>query len=216
VDTDAATGGHWLERLRQWYHNRFNRGESGRMKIIVGLGNPGQKYKNTRHNIGFRVVDLVAERLGVQFAREKFHGLIAEAKRGGQSVLLIKPMTYMNNSGLSVAQAARYKNAEPQDILVVVDDVNIALGKLRIRGSGRSGGHNGLKSIIDHLSSEQFPRLRLGVGLNRGTGELKDHVLGTFTPDEKIEVEAMVPRAADAVLCFLDDSIEETMNRFNG
>lgn len=185
------------------------------MKIIVGLGNPGPKYKGTRHNIGFRVVDQVAERLGAAFSREKYHGIVAEAKRAGQAVLLVKPLTYMNNSGLCVARAVQYKNVELKDLLVVVDDVNLALGKLRMRLGGSAGGHNGLKSIIAHLGTDEFPRLRAGVGFGRGEGDLAEYVLDSFIPDERAEAEALVSRAADAVLCCLESSLEEAMNKFN-
>ncbi len=211
----ADRGHNCLSRIQQWWHDTFG-GKAGSVKILVGLGNPGHKYKGTRHNVGFRVVELVAERLGASFSREKYHGLIAEAQRAGENVLLIKPQTFMNNSGVCVSQAVRYKNAERQDVLVVVDDVNLALGKLRIRGSGSAGGHNGLKSIIAHLGTEEFARLRVGVGLNRGSGDLSGHVLGSFTPDEKIEMDVVVPRAADAILAFIDGGIEDAMSRFNG
>lgn len=184
------------------------------MKVIAGLGNPGPRYRNTRHNAGFTAVDRVAEKLNAEVAREKYRALIAETEWKGERLLLIKPMTYMNLSGESVARAVRYNNVELCDLLVVVDDVNLELGRLRLRPAGSAGGHNGLRSIIEHLGTDEFPRLRIGVGQSRGA-VLRDHVLSTFAPDEKPVAEKAAARAADAALCFVEFGIDKAMNEFN-
>ena len=185
------------------------------MKIIVGLGNPGQRYRNSRHNVGFRVVERLAARLESAFTREKYGGLVAEAVYGGRRLLLLKPLTYMNESGRCVARAVRYRAVAPNELLVVVDDVNLEVGKLRLRPQGSAGGHNGLKSITQHLGGQGFPRLRLGVG-RAGVGVgLTEHVLGSFCAEERPEVEDMVDRAVAAVMCVMSDGVEQAMNDFN-
>lgn len=184
------------------------------MKIVIGLGNPGAEYRYTRHNAGFRVVDEVARRLKAAFDHEKYGGLVARATQDDATVLLVKPLTFMNLSGQCVARAVRYTGSEPADMLVVADDVNLPLGKLRFRTEGSDGGHNGLKSIIQSLGTNAFPRLRLGVG-RKTNGELVEHVLGSFAPDEREACEAMVVRAADGVMDFLASDIARVMNRYN-
>jgi len=185
------------------------------VKVIAGLGNPGPKYTRTRHNVGFRVLDVVARRLDAAFDREKYQALVAETRRGREAVLLLKPQTYMNLSGASVVRALRYKGGEPEDMLVVVDDVNLALGRLRLRPDGSAGGHNGLKSIIEHLGSTAFARLRVGIGTGGQSGDLTGHVLGKFAPDEEPLMDKAVERAADAVVSFIEDGVTATMNRYN-
>ena len=186
-----------------------------RRKLIVGLGNPGSQYRNTRHNIGFMVLDCIADRLGVAFTREKFEGLYTESRHEGVPVSLLKPLTFMNRSGRSVAQAARNAIPEPGNILVVVDDVHLPLGTLRLRGQGSAGGHNGLKSIIQQLGTQAFPRLRIGIGRRDADGELTDHVLGRFAPDEKSTIEEALDRATEAALTFVAAGIERAMNAHN-
>jgi len=183
--------------------------------MIVGLGNPGARYRSTRHNLGFDVLDRLAEAMGASFDREKCEGLIAEHAHRGQKVLLVKPLTYMNRSGDCVAKLARNKVHDPADLLVVVDDVNLPLGRLRARAGGSAGGHNGLKSLIERTGSKDFHRLRLGVGDDRRTGDLSDHVLERFRPDEREAVEEMTGRAVDAVRCWIEEGVEKTMDRFN-
>jgi PTH1 family peptidyl-tRNA hydrolase len=185
------------------------------MKMIAGLGNPGPRYKNTRHNLGFMVLDGVAERLGVGLDREKYQGLLAEAVHAGNRMLLVKPLTFMNLSGACIAEAARNKVFDATDLLVVVDDINLPLGKLRFRPGGSAGGHNGLKSVIERLGSDAFHRLRLGVGANKPGDNLVDHVLSRFAPEEWPEVNAMVAEAVDAALCWAADGIQAAMNRYN-
>ena len=185
------------------------------MKIFVGLGNPGPRYARTRHNVGFRVVECLADRLHTSFSREKYHGLIAEAVLGDEKVLLVKPLTFMNHSGDCVARVLQYNPADLTDLLVVVDDVNLPLGKLRLRGSGSAGGHNGLKSIIERLGDDGFPRLRVGIGQEGPGTDLTGHVLGRFAPDEWPILEATVPRVADAALRYHEAGLEKAMTEFN-
>ena len=184
------------------------------MKAIVGLGNPGAKYRGTRHNVGFEVVDEVARRASVTFESAPADALIARWRE--MDTLLIKPLTFMNLSGQAVGELHRYFKIEIADLLIVVDDVDLPLGKLRARARGSAGGHNGLKSLVAHLGDE-FPRLRVGVG--RGPGgerDLADHVLSRFAADEISEVERMTTRAADAAEMFIASRIAAVMNAFNG
>ncbi|MBI5092134.1 MAG: aminoacyl-tRNA hydrolase [Candidatus Hydrogenedentes bacterium] len=185
------------------------------MKMIVGLGNPGPRYKNTRHNVGFMVLDKLADALGAAFDKERHKSLIASARHNDEKLLLVKPLTFMNLSGEAVAAAGRNVLQEVSDLLVVVDDVNLPLGKLRIRTGGSAGGHNGLKSIIACMGTPEFPRLRIGVGSTEPGRDLRDHVLSSFHPDEWPEVRATVARAADAVLRFVEAGVDQTMNEFN-
>jgi len=184
------------------------------VKLIVGLGNPGQKYHATRHNIGFAVVDELARRAGVRFESSPEDALVAKV-RDAEPVLLAKPMTFMNASGEAVGGLARYFKIDVGDLLVIVDDVNLPLGRLRARSSGSAGGHNGLKSIIAHLG-DQFPRLRVGVGRGDPRRDLADHVTTRFDKDEAVEVERMTARAADAAATFLTAGIAAVMNEYNG
>lgn len=185
------------------------------MKMVVGLGNPGPKYRHTRHNLGFMVLDRMAERLGVQFLKEKHEGLLAETRFTGVPLLMVKPLTYMNLSGSCVAALARNKIFSPADILVVVDDVSLPLGKVRVRADGSAGGHNGLKSIIERLGTQDFARVRMGVGENEAGGDLAEYVLAKFRPEEKPVAAEMVERAVDAALCWVAAGVEPAMNQFN-
>jgi PTH1 family peptidyl-tRNA hydrolase len=185
------------------------------MKMVAGLGNPGVKYARTRHNVGFRAVERLGERLGVALNRSKHDALMAETVCGGERVTLLMPQTFMNKSGVSLAKAMRNANATGSDLLVICDDVNLPLGKLRLRGQGSAGGQNGLRSIIVHLGTEEFARLRIGIGDKEG-GDLSDHVLGTFRPDEQPLIEQAIDQAADAALAFLERGLEAAMNEYNG
>jgi PTH1 family peptidyl-tRNA hydrolase len=191
------------------------------MKAIVGLGNPGPKYSGTRHNIGFAVVDELARRAGLQFASSPADALIAKWRGGGTGagagdvVLIAKPMTFMNESGQALGELARYFKIEVSDLLIVVDEVQLPLGRLRVRTSGSAGGHNGLKSVIAHLGDE-FARLRIGVGRGDSRRDLADHVLSRFDNDEAAEVERMTARAADAAEMFTTAGIAAVMNAYNG
>jgi PTH1 family peptidyl-tRNA hydrolase len=184
------------------------------VKLIVGLGNPGGKYRGTRHNIGFAVVDELARRGRVEFDSAPVEALVAKV-RGAEPVLLAKPMTFMNDSGEAVGGLARYFKIEPADLLIVVDEVQLPLGRLRARARGSAGGHNGLKSLIAHLGDE-FARLRIGVGRGDQRRDLADHVLARFEADEAAEVERMTTRAADASEMFITSGIEAVMNAYNG
>jgi len=187
------------------------------LKAIVGLGNPGEKYRGTRHNIGFAVIDELAERFAVGgFEQAPFDALVARWRRpDDEAVLIAKPVTYMNASGEAVGALLRYFKIEVADLLVVVDEVQLPLGRLRARVRGSAGGHNGLKSIVAHLG-EDFSRLRIGVGRGDAQRDLADHVLARFDQDEAAEVERMTGRAADAAETFITSGIAAVMNGFNG
>ena len=199
------------------------------MKAIIGLGNPGPKYHGTRHNVGFAVLDELAKRAAVNFESAPVEALVARWRRSrgaGEEeedvvVLLGKPMTFMNASGEAVGGLLRYFKIEPADLLVVVDEVQLPLAKLRARARGSAGGHNGLKSVIAHVG-EEFSRLRLGVGrgpegpAGKAQRDLADHVLSRFDADERAEVDRMVVRAADAAEVFVAGGIAPVMNQFNG
>jgi peptidyl-tRNA hydrolase, PTH1 family len=184
------------------------------VKLIVGLGNPGGKYRGTRHNIGFAVVDELARRRSVEFDSSPVEALVAKV-RGVEPVLLAKPLTFMNASGEAVGALTRYFKLDPADLMVVVDEAQLPLGKLRARARGSAGGHNGLKSLIAHLG-EAFARLRVGVGRGEMRRDLADHVLARFDADEAAEVERMTTRAADASEMFITSGIEAVMNAYNG
>jgi peptidyl-tRNA hydrolase, PTH1 family len=188
------------------------------MKLIVGLGNPGSEYASTRHNAGFMAVERLAQRHGMSGARNRFHAGVIEGSIAGQKVMLMQPMTYMNRSGLAVGEAARFHRLQPADILVVVDDLALSLGAVRLRGSGGPGGHNGLADVQRALGTEAYPRLRIGVGAPEIEGQRisqTDHVLGRFT-DQQLEVLApALDQAAAAVESWLSDGIELAMTRFN-
>jgi len=185
------------------------------VKAIVGLGNPGSQYKGTRHNVGFDVVDELARRESVGFESAPAEALIAKWRRADGPVLLVKPLTFMNLSGQAIGELTRYFKIELGDLIVIVDEVHLPLGKLRARKRGSAGGHNGLKSVIAHLGDE-FSRLRMGVGGGADQRNLADHVLSRFEKDEAAEVERMTARAADAAEMFIASGIEAVMNAFNG
>jgi PTH1 family peptidyl-tRNA hydrolase len=197
---------------RSQFRNR--QGELEISTLIVGLGNPGREYQETRHNVGFRVVELLGQRHGIDLKKHRHQAAYGEGRIAGQAVLLAKPLTFMNLSGLAVAALARYHNVTPAHVLVLCDDVNLPLGRLRLRASGTAGGHNGLKSIIGSLGTADFPRLRIGVGTPDG-GAMVDHVLGRFNRAEGEAIAAALDFAADAVELFLREGIEVAMNRYN-
>lgn len=192
------------------------------MKAIVGLGNPGPRYKGTRHNIGFAIVDELARRAGVEFESAPANALVAKIRTpaaagmgGVDTVLLAKPLTFMNESGQALGELVRYFKVEVGDLLVVVDEVQLPLGRLRARARGSAGGHNGLKSVIAHLGVD-FARLRVGVGRGDERRDLADHVLARFDKDEAVEAGRMTARAADAAEMFIASGIEAVMNGYNG
>jgi PTH1 family peptidyl-tRNA hydrolase len=185
------------------------------LKAIVGLGNPGAQYKGTRHNVGFAVLDEIARRASVGFESAPAEALMARWRRPDEPVVLVKPLTFMNLSGQAVGELVRYFKIDPVDLLVIVDEVQLPLGKLRARARGSAGGHNGLKSVIAHVG-EEFGRLRLGVGRGDARRDLADHVLTRFDKDEAAEVERMIARAADAAETFITSGVAAVMNQYNG
>ena len=185
--------------------------------LVVGLGNPGPKYEWTRHNMGFLVIDELAEREKIPVQKLKYRALTNTALIGGRSVLLMKPTTYMNLSGESVGEAARFYKIPPERVLVISDDVALPQGKLRVRRSGSAGGHNGLKNIISHLGSDQFPRIKVGVGGKpHPDHDMADWVLCKFTGQDRKVMEEAIARAADAVTLFLEQGPDQAMAKFNG
>lgn len=185
--------------------------------LIVGLGNPGREYEKTRHNCGFRAVDLLAESLGCKIDRLKFQGLYAQVTYQGKKLFLLKPQTYMNLSGRSVLQLSAYFNIPPQRIIVMFDDISLEPGRLRIRADGSAGGHNGIKSIIAELGSQAFPRVKIGVGGKAHPNQdLADHVLSTFSAQEEKALAFSLKNAAAAALAIIDHGVPEAANRFNG
>lgn len=185
------------------------------MKVIVGLGNPGAQYANTPHSVGFEVVDAIAAELGVEWETKKaFSCLMAKGVFAGMPVLLVKPQTYMNLSGDSVAPVVKYHNATPADLIVVQDDIDIPLGRLRIRKNGSCGGHNGIRNIIERLGSQSFIRLKVGVGKDKSN--VIGHVLGKFDPASRTTVDKVVSASVQAVASILRDGADKAMNVFNG
>ena len=186
------------------------------MYIIVGLGNPGDKYEKTRHNVGFDVVDRLAEKYQIAVDTKKHRALIGKGVIEGQKVLLVKPQTYMNLSGESIRSLVEYYKIDPEEELIVIyDDFDLEIGTIRIRKKGSAGSHNGMKSIIGQIQSKDFPRIRIGIGKSGGGAEWKDFVLGkTSKQDEKL-IEDAVDRAADAVGCILEKGIDKAMNEYN-
>jgi PTH1 family peptidyl-tRNA hydrolase len=188
------------------------------VKLIVGLGNPGPAYRDTRHNVGFAVADELARRAEVEFGSAPADALVARWRTGDLVVLLAKPLTFMNESGQAIAGLLRYFKIDLADLLVIVDEAQLPLGRLRARARGSAGGHNGLKSIVAHVG-EDFSRIRLGIGRGadgEGRRDLADHVLSRFDADETAEAARMIDRAADAAQLFVTEGIAAVMNRFNG
>ena len=191
-----------------------NQGESW---LIVGLGNPGREYEKTRHNCGFRALDGLAQQLGCKVDKLKFQGLYTQTTYGGKKLFLLKPQTYMNLSGRAVLQLSAYFHIPPQRIIVLFDDISLAPGRLRVRAEGSAGGHNGIKSIIQELGSQDFPRVKIGVGAKPNPDfDLADWVLSTFSASEEKALAVSLKNAADAALAVIDHGVPEAANRFNG
>jgi PTH1 family peptidyl-tRNA hydrolase len=185
------------------------------MRIVVGLGNPGERYRHTRHNAGFQVVDVLAGRLRAPGGEVRGEAWISETRIGAEPVLLVRPLSYMNLSGIPVARLLRERGGAASDLIVVVDDVVLDLGTIRVRERGSDGGHNGLRSLIEELATEDFPRVRVGVRRGELPEELADYVLSDFGADEEETVADAFSRAADAVSCLVTEGPEAAMNRFN-
>lgn len=200
--------------------NLFGRGgkqSSGLDWILVCLGNPGDQYENTRHNVGFLTADALGERLGKPIQRLKFKALTNVVEYGGCRVLLMKPTTYMNLSGEAVREACQFYKIPPERVLVVSDDVSLPVGKLRLRRSGTAGGHNGLRSIIGQLHSDQFPRLKIGVGQKPHPDyDMADWVLGKFSKEDRKTIDAAIERALDAIECVFSQGMDKAMSQYNG
>ena len=195
----------------------FHRSSGGASWLLVCLGNPGDQYENTRHNVGFMVADQLGERYGLPIQRLKFKALTNVFPISGEKVLVMKPVTYMNLSGEAVRPAADFYKIPPEHIIVISDDTALDVGKLRIRKGGSAGGHNGLKSIIQQLGTDQFPRIRVGVGKKPHPDyDLADWVLGKFQGEDKKAIDAAVERCADAVECYIKEGPDRAMNKFNG
>ncbi len=185
------------------------------MVLLVGLGNPGPRYRDTYHNIGYGVVDEIARRHRVSFGPAPADALVARVRRPERDVLLVKPLTFMNLSGRAVSDLQRFYKVEPEALLVILDDVSLPSGRLRLRARGSAGGHNGLKSIIGQLGTDAFPRLRVGVGRGDPRRDLADHVLARVPVEERETLREAVVLAADAAECFVEAGVLEAMNRFN-
>ena len=185
--------------------------------LIVGLGNPGREYEKTRHNCGFRAIDILAQKLNCKVDKGKFQGLYGQVNYNGSKLLLLKPMTYMNLSGRSVLQLSAYFHVPPQRIIVIFDDISLDPGRIRVRADGSAGGHNGIKSIIAEIGSQDFPRVKVGVGAKpHPEQDLADWVLSNFSASEEKALSSALERAADAALCIIDKGVPESAGRYNG
>lgn len=184
------------------------------MYLIVGLGNPGKQYEKTRHNVGFDVLDLLCTKNNINMNRTKFKGVYGEGKIEGEKVILLKPNTFMNLSGESVKEVCDFYKIENEKIIVVYDDISLDIGRMRIRKDGSAGGHNGIKNIILNLSSDVFPRIKVGVGSPKS--DLISHVLGKFSDEDRIEIEKVFNAVVNAVECIIIKGTCEAMNKFNG
>ncbi len=192
-------------------------GRSSETWLIVGLGNPGREYENTRHNAGFRALDILAQKLGCKPDKLKYQGLYCQVNYRGNKLLLLKPQTYMNLSGRSAAPLAAFFKVPTDHVIVLFDDISLPPGRLRIRADGSAGGHNGIKSLIQELGGQNFPRVKIGVGAKPHPDfDLADWVLSAFTAAEEKALVPALERAADAVLAIIDQGVPEAANRFNG
>ena len=184
------------------------------MYIIAGLGNPGKQYENTKHNVGFLTIDVLAEKLGIRVSKIKHKALTGEGFISGEKVILVKPQTYMNLSGESIREILSFYKADPERLIVIYDDIDLPMGSLRIRKKGSAGTHNGMKSIIYQIVSEDFPRVRIGIGGER-KGDLADYVISGFRKEDRKTVEDSILRAADAVICTVEKGIDIAMGEYN-
>jgi len=191
------------------------------MKLIVGLGNPGRGYANNRHNLGFMCLNHFARTQGIRFDKKQGQARIGSGEVAGSKVILAKPQTYMNRSGQSVSRLVKKFNINPDDLIIIHDDLDLPLGTIRIRRSGGSGGHKGIDSIISYLESQDFPRLRIGIGrpttplVEISENDIIAFVLSDFTPEEKQVITQVIPRASEAILCLLTEGLAAAMNKFN-
>ena len=184
------------------------------MYVIAGLGNPGKKYENTRHNMGFITIDQLAEKHNIKVDKLKFKALVGEGRIAGQKVMLVKPQTYMNLSGESIREVMNFYKLDPENLIVIYDDIDIEAGTLRIRKFGSAGTHNGMKSVVYQLQSDRFPRIRLGIGSQK-KGDLVNFVIGGFSKEEVPVLEEAVNHAVLATECIIEDGIDKAMNQYN-
>ncbi len=185
--------------------------------LIVGLGNPGREYEKTRHNAGFRAIDILADSLGCKIDKAKFQGLYGQVNYNGRKLMLLKPQTFMNLSGRSVVQLSSYFNIPPERVVVLFDDISLAPGRLRVRADGSAGGHNGIKSIIQELGSQSFPRVKIGVGAKPSPDyDLADWVLSAFSASEDKALKPALEWAGEAALAIIEHGVPESANRYNG
>lgn len=183
--------------------------------IIIGLGNPGKDYRNTRHNIGFKALDLLANRNNIKLNKIKFKSVYGEGFIDNKKVILVKPQTYMNDSGVAVREIVDFYKTSTEDLIVIVDDIDIGFADLRIRTKGSAGSHNGLKSIIYHIRDDNFPRVKIGIGKKHPEQDLADFVLSQFSKEEAVDIENSILNATQAVETIITDGVDEAMNRFN-
>lgn len=186
------------------------------MYIIAGLGNPGRDYEHTRHNVGFDTLDLLADRLGITLNESKFKGIFGKGMIGGEKVILVKPLTYMNNSGECIRPLMDYYKVEPDHFIVIYDDISLDPGVIRVRGKGSAGGHNGIKSLIQHLGTQDFPRVRIGIGAKPSQMDLADYVLGHFDQVTRKVMEEAYRDGAEAACAMIQDGLQKAMSGFNG
>lgn len=206
----------WIDKiLDKIFKEECSEEELG-MKMIVGLGNPGMEYVGTRHNVGFEAVDRICEKNSIDLNKEKMKGAFGQGIIAGEKVIVVKPMTYMNNSGECVGALVNFYKIAPEDIIVIYDDINLDVGQLRIRNKGSAGGHNGIKSIIAHLGSENFPRIRIGVGMKRQGQDLANHVLSKFGKDQLEDIADGMDLAVEAVELMVQGDVNRAMNQYNG
>ena len=185
------------------------------MYVVVGLGNPGKQYENTRHNVGFNIIDILADEYGISVNKMKYKALIGEGRVGTEKVVLVKPVTYMNLSGESLAEIYNFYKVDTSNIVVIYDDIDLDVGKIRIRKKGSSGGHNGMKSIIQMIGTEEFPRIRIGIGRPAHSGDEINHVIGAIPEDEIPLLDKGIEKAKDAVIEILKNGVDIAMNKFN-
>lgn len=185
------------------------------MYIIAGLGNPGKEYEHTRHNVGFDTIDFIAQKNGISVTEKKAKALVGSGYIEGQKVLLVKPQTFMNLSGDSISELVNFYKIDPEELIVIYDDISLEPGNLRIRRKGSAGGHNGMKSIIARCGSDGFPRVKVGVGAKPDGWDLAAHVLARFSNDDRALVEEAIADAADAVRLMVSDEVDEAMNLYN-
>lgn len=201
--------------LRKWINRWTGPKEREKMKLIVGLGNPGKQYENTRHNIGFDVIDALSDKFSIPLNQSKFKGLYGMGVHKGEKVVLLKPLTYMNLSGESIRAVSDYYQIDIEDIVIIYDDLDLPVGKIRLRQKGSAGGHNGIKSTVAHLGTQEFNRIRIGIDRPKNGMKVPDYVLGRFYDEEKPFTQEAVKKSAAACEAWLEKPFLQVMNEFN-